>query len=127
MEIQPVILSTKQSDYSSSLSQAGQRIREGGLVSFPTETVYGLGANALNPEAVKSIFAAKERPLSDPIIVHISKQEEAKPLVSISGEIEQCFDILSSKFWPGPITFVMRANDEVISEYLTASTGFVGI
>ena len=57
------------------LKEAGERIAKGGLVSFPTETVYGLGANALSPDAVKRIFEAKGRPLSDPVIVHVETLE----------------------------------------------------
>lgn len=65
------------------MSQAAQAIRDGGLVAFPTETVYGLGANALDEEAVLSIFRAKGRPLTDPLIVHTESTESALELVQL--------------------------------------------
>jgi len=89
--------------------------------------VYGLGANALNPAAVKSIFTAKGRPLTDPIIVHIADFEKAEELILFTKEVKHVFEILSKKFWPGPITFVMKANDTLIDPILTANTGFLGI
>ena len=64
-----------------SIKKAGEIIREGGLVAFPTETVYGLGANALNKEAAKKIYAAKGRPSDNPLIAHISNEKMLKPLV----------------------------------------------
>lgn len=85
------------------LLEAAQILRDGGLVAFPTETVYGLGANALNEEAAKKIYAAKGRPSDNPLIAHISSMEELPALVS---EIPEAGRRLAEKFWPGPLTMI---------------------
>ena len=86
-------------------------IRAGGLVIFPTETVYGLGADAMNAEAVRSIFAAKGRPADNPLIVHISKGEQLYELTHVTELAKK----LADKFWPGPLTLVLEAKDCVPS------------
>ncbi len=79
------------------LDEAAALIRRGGLVAFPTETVYGLGALALEPLAVRAIYAAKARPMTNPLIVHVLGEDEARPLVSRWPlEARQ----LSARFWP---------------------------
>jgi L-threonylcarbamoyladenylate synthase len=83
---------------------AARLLRSGKLVAFPTETVYGLGANALDPEAVASIYRVKRRPATSPLIVHVSSIEMAKSLVADWLEIA---DRLAKKFWPGPLTLVL--------------------
>ena len=85
------------------LSEAARILREGGLVAFPTETVYGLGANALNEDAAKKIYAAKGRPSDNPLIAHISCMEELEPLVA---EIPEAGRKLAEAYWPGPLTMV---------------------
>ena len=85
-------------------------IRAGELVAFPTETVYGLGADALHPEASKKIYAAKGRPSDNPLIVHISKFED---LVSIAREVPPQAKKLADAFWPGPLTMIVWKNDRV--------------
>ncbi|MBC8447280.1 MAG: threonylcarbamoyl-AMP synthase [Chloroflexi bacterium] len=86
------------------IQQAAEVIRRGGLVAFPTETVYGLGADALNPEAVAGIFAAKERPPYDPIIVHVASLEE---LWRVARDLPpQAHDLIQT-FWPGPLTLIL--------------------
>ncbi len=86
------------------LDEAAALIREGGLVAFPTETVYGLGALALEPLAVRAIYAAKGRPLTNPLIVHVLDEDGARPLVSRWPlEARQ----LAARFWPGPLTLVL--------------------
>ena len=85
-------------------------IRDGGLVVFPTETVYGLGANALDPEASKRIYAAKGRPSDNPLIVHISRFEE---LLSIAKEVPPQAKKLADAFWPGPLTMIVWKNEKV--------------
>ena len=80
------------------MREAAEIIRSGGLVAFPTETVYGLGANALDPEASKRIYAAKGRPSDNPLIVHISRFEE---LLSIAKEVPPQAKKLADAFWPG--------------------------
>ena len=101
-------------------------IRAGELVSFPTETVYGLGANALNAEACTSIFRAKGRPMTDPLIVHVSEPSMAESLISVDENTGVMFRKLSEEFWPGPLTIIVNADPCVPSE-VTAKTGFVGI
>jgi L-threonylcarbamoyladenylate synthase len=87
------------------IEEAGAVIRGGGLVAFPTETVYGLGANALDADAVKKIFEAKGRPQDNPLIVHISDFDELQALVT---EIPDIARKLMAKFWPGPMTIIFR-------------------
>ena len=95
------------------LKKAGEIIREGGLVAFPTETVYGLGADALNPEASKKIYAAKGRPSDNPLIVHIAKPED---LEQVAKNISKKARMLASKFWPGPLTMIFEKADCVPKE-----------
>lgn len=85
------------------LAEAAQILRDGGLVAFPTETVYGLGANALDEEAAKKIYAAKGRPSDNPLIAHISSLAELDALVL---EIPEAARKLAEKYWPGPLTMV---------------------
>ena len=89
---------------------AADIIRYGGLVAFPTETVYGLGADALNSEAVSKVYAAKGRPSDNPMIVHIAETSElAKLTDDISGDMRALMDA----FWPGPMTMIVRRKDIV--------------
>ena len=88
------------------IEKAAQIIRAGGLVAFPTETVYGLGANALNPIAVAKIFEVKKRPTFDPLIVHIHSYDEIYSL--FASPVCQWVEKLSDAFWPGPLTIVHR-------------------
>ena len=90
-----------------SIREAANIIRKGGTVAFPTETVYGLGADALDPEAVMKIFEAKERPPDNPIIVHISS---AKWIEQLAREVPEKFWELYARFWPGPLTMVLKAS-----------------
>lgn len=89
---------------------AAEVLRRGGLVAFPTETVYGLGANALDAAAVARIFTAKERPAADPLIVHLSRAEQL-PLVARS--ISPLSQALAEAFWPGPLTLVLPKQPQV--------------
>ncbi len=92
------------------LLEAAQILREGGLVAFPTETVYGLGANALNAEAAKKIYEAKGRPSDNPLIAHIAKAEDLAPLVR---EIPEAGRTLMETYWPGPLTLIFPKSDIV--------------
>ena len=92
------------------MEEAGALLREGALVAFPTETVYGLGANALDSEAAAKIYAAKGRPSDNPLIVHIADMD-ALPL--ITAEIPEAAKKLAAKFWPGPLTMVMKKSEVV--------------
>lgn len=105
------------------LQEAGQAIRDGKLVAFPTETVYGLGADALNDQAVVKIFQAKGRPFYDPLIVHIADLEEAKELVDYFPQIARN---LGQLFWPGPLTLVMKKSKK-ISNFVTSGLETVAI
>ena len=103
---------------SEQLQEAADIIRNGGLVAFPTETVYGLGANALNAEAVKSIFAAKNRPADNPVIVHIANQND---LSRYAIEVPNIAKTLIHAFWPGPLTLVLRKSAEIPMEVTAGS------
>ncbi len=87
------------------IQTAAQIIRKGGLVAFPTETVYGLGANALNSDAVAALFEAKKRPLDNPPIVHVASPSEVHRL---AREVPKKAELLMEKFWPGPLTLVFK-------------------
>lgn len=93
-----------------SIKEAAELIRRGELVAFPTETVYGLGADALHPEASRKIYAAKGRPSDNPLIVHISRFED---LASIAREVPPQAKKLSDAFWPGPLTMIVWKNEKV--------------
>ena len=107
----------------SAIAEAAAVIREGGLVAFPTETVYGLGANALDAAAVRGIYDAKGRPGFNPLIVHVADAAQARELVSSWPEKAT---ILAERFWPGPMTLVLPKRD-VIPDAVTAGLGAVGI
>lgn len=105
---------------------ASKIIQQGGLVAFPTETVYGLGANALDPLAVAKIFEIKERPSFDPLIVHIADISEIDNLAKIDGERSRTVRLLSKKFWPGPLTIVLPKKS-IVPDIVTAGLPTVGI
>lgn len=95
------------------LERAGKILRAGGLVAFPTETVYGLGGDALNPASAKKIYAAKGRPSDNPLIVHISRWEDLAPIVR---KIPEKAEKLAEAFWPGPLTMILEKSDKVPAE-----------
>ncbi len=92
------------------MNEAGALLKDGALVAFPTETVYGLGANALDAEAAAKIYAAKGRPSDNPLIVHIADMES---LPLITAEIPEAAVKLAEKFWPGPLTMVLKKSEAV--------------
>ena len=92
------------------IAEAGKMIAEGKLVAFPTETVYGLGANALNEEAVRNIYLAKGRPSDNPLIVHIAEKEDIVPLVQ---EVTPKAKALIDAFFPAPLTIILNKSDKV--------------
>ena len=104
------------------LSLAAELLRAGQLVAFPTETVYGLGANALEPEAVLSIFAAKGRPADNPLIVHVWRREQLPALCEVTPLAERLMDA----FWPGPLTLLLRRT-ALVPDCVTAGLPTVAV
>ena len=92
------------------IREAGRILKEGGLVAFPTETVYGLGADALNEDAAKKIYAAKGRPSDNPLIIHITNM---KALDKIVSEVPEKAVKVAEKYWPGPLTMIFNKSDIV--------------
>lgn len=101
---------TKNQNNTDIIKQAGDILKSGGLVAFPTETVYGLGADALNEQAAKKIYAAKGRPSDNPLIVHITNMEA---LDKITEYIPQEARIVADAYWPGPLTMIFRKSEIV--------------
>jgi L-threonylcarbamoyladenylate synthase len=108
------------------ITRAATLLREGRLVAFATETVYGLGANALSPEAVASIFAAKQRPAWDPLIVHLASTAQLSTITTISPHLETRISHLTESFWPGPLTLLLPRNAS-IPDAVTAGRELVGV
>lgn len=105
------------------LKEAGALIRQGGLVAFPTETVYGLGANGLDAAAVNRIYEAKDRPADNPLILHISRREELDRLVDgVSPTAERLID----RFWPGPLTIIFKKSP-LVPDAVTAGLDTVAV
>lgn len=101
------------------LKEAGEILKEGGLVAFPTETVYGLGGDALNQNSSRKIYAAKGRPSDNPLIVHICRWEDIYPIVSQKEEDQKKLKIakkIAEVFWPGPLTMILPKSDLVPPE-----------
>ena len=92
------------------IREAGRIVREGGLVAFPTETVYGLGGDALHAESSMKIYAAKGRPSDNPLIVHIA---EFSDMEKIAKALPKEAKLLAEAFWPGPLTMIVEKNDRV--------------
>lgn len=103
--------------------QAGKILRDGGLVAFPTETVYGLGADALDEKASAKIYAAKGRPSDNPLIVHIA---DVNALYDLASEVPEKALVLAEKFWPGPLTMILKKQDKV-PDSITGGLGTVAI
>jgi L-threonylcarbamoyladenylate synthase len=108
---------------SQDISEAKTLLQQGQLVGIPTETVYGLAGNALNPDAVALIFAAKNRPDFDPLIVHTSSMERVQEFVI---EIPFPLDLLASKFWPGPLTLLLPKK-EIVPDLVTSGLDTVAV
>lgn len=106
-----------------SLKKASELIQKGEVVAFPTETVYGLGADVFNENAVKKIFEAKERPMDNPLIVHVAKKED---IIKVAREIPTSAQMLIDEFMPGPITVVLPKRKE-IPDAVTGGNDTVGV
>ena len=107
-----------------SYQQSVDCLKNGGVVAFPTETVYGLGALATNPDATKRIFEAKGRPSDNPLIVHIGTKEEVS---AYADDIPETALQLMDAFWPGPLTLIMKEKPGIIASNVTAGIGTVGL
>ncbi len=103
---------------------AAQKLTSGDVVGMPTETVYGLAADITNESAIRRVFALKARPLFDPLIVHVSSIEMARPLVLNWTPL---MDLLAAEFWPGPLTLISAKNSTKVSDLITAGLPDVGI
>ncbi|SEK44773.1 translation factor SUA5 [Carnobacterium iners] len=106
------------------IKEAAGLLKAGELISFPTETVYGLGANAMDEAAVKKVYAAKGRPSDNPLIVHVASVEEVEKYV---GEISKQAKDLMAKFWPGPLTLIFNVKTGVFSETVTGGLASVAL
>jgi L-threonylcarbamoyladenylate synthase len=124
----PTIITVDVDDPSpSALEPAAKRLRDGGLVAFPTETVYGLGANALDEAAVARIFEAKRRPATNPLIVHVADVEGARDIVAEWPDHAQK---LAEAFWPGPLTLVLprqKEGEDTVPNSIVASAVSAGL
>ncbi|MGH6827894.1 MAG: L-threonylcarbamoyladenylate synthase, partial [Rhizomicrobium sp.] len=105
------------------IGRAAQLLREGKLVAFPTETVYGLGADATNGHAVAAIFAAKGRPRFNPLIVHVENLAQARRHATFTGSALD----LAQAFWPGALTLVLPRRESGLSELVSAGLSTVGL
>jgi L-threonylcarbamoyladenylate synthase len=105
------------------IKRAAKLIRSGGLVAFPTETVYGLGANALDEGAVRRIFEVKQRPWASPLIVHVADEKMAR---AVSTEWPSIAQKLGKQFWPGPLTLVLK-KAAIVPDLVTAGLDSVGV
>ncbi|KXS41461.1 MAG: translation factor SUA5 [Methanolobus sp. T82-4] len=105
------------------IEEAAAIIKEGGTVAFPTETVYGLGADALNPVAVEKIFEAKGRPADNPLIVHVASKEDVGDLAK---HIPEKAYVLMDKFWPGPLTLILQRK-EIVPDITTGELDTVAL
>lgn len=114
----PVVKAT-----SEQIAKAAEIIKNGGLVSFPTETVYGLGADAFNPSAVAGIFEAKKRPFFDPLIVHIA---DINTLDKLCRNIDKRAEKIAEHFWPGPLTLVLEKKN-IIPDIVTSGLSSVAV
>ena len=104
------------------IERSGEILRSGGLVAFPTETVYGLGANGLNADAVKSIYEAKGRPSDNPLILHITSLEQAEQIAELNENAIK----LARRFWPGPMTVVLPKKS-IVPERVTGGLSTVAV
>ena len=106
--------------------KCASKIRNGEVVIFPTETVYGMGASSMNKEAIKQIYAIKRRPLNNPLIMHVLNWSAAKIYTSVSSAEEDIITELTDKFWPGPLTILVKKS-KYVSDIVSGGTDWVSI
>lgn len=107
------ILLATDDDMQDAIREASTLLRAGDIVALPTETVYGLAADAFNPAAVAKVFAAKDRPSFDPLIVHIASRGDLKQVAIIPPELAETVNQLTSAFWPGPLTIILPKHPDI--------------
>lgn len=122
MDNQCVIYSNSNND----ITKAANRIISNGIVIFPTETVYGIGGNALSDTAIEKIYQIKKRPSTNPLIVHCLGIYDSATLCQLSPIENRIFSLLASKFWPGPLTMVVKSKN-IVSKLVTAGSKYVAI
>jgi L-threonylcarbamoyladenylate synthase len=126
MEVKTERLQAGGTGKSAGVARAAELLRAGGTVAFPTETVYGLGANALDAAAVAKIFVAKDRPAWDPLIVHVEGRAMLERVVALTPELRERAQALMDAFWPGPLTLLLPRSAEV-PDAVTAGRPLVGV
>jgi L-threonylcarbamoyladenylate synthase len=109
---------------SDQIERAARVLRAGGLVAFPTETVYGLGADAANPDALRRLYAVKRRPADHPVIVHVARAEQ---LDDLARDIPEVARTIAAAFWPGPLTLVVRKRAHAVADEATGGRDTVGV
>ncbi len=107
------ILQVDDDEMKEAVTEACALLRDGEIVALPTETVYGLAADAFNPEAVAKVFAAKERPSFDPLIVHIASRGDLKNVAIVPEDLAETVNKLTAAFWPGPLTLILPKHPDV--------------
>jgi L-threonylcarbamoyladenylate synthase len=122
----PPLITQRLDDSPDATLRAAEILRAGGTIAFPTETVYGLGANALDPAAVAKIFAAKARPTWDPLIVHIADRVMLDQIAILAPAVRAIAEPLIAAFWPGPLTLLLPRTS-AIPDAVTAGRPLVGI
>jgi L-threonylcarbamoyladenylate synthase len=110
--------------YDDDVPRAAEILRAGGLVAFPTETVYGLGADAASSRALRRLYAVKGRPPSHPVIVHVARAEQ---LDRLAAEVPDVARVLAEAFWPGPLTLVVRRRPGTVADEVTGGRETVGV
>ena len=125
-EMETEIVYAEESDAFEAVTKATELLESGELVALPTETVYGLGANALDPVAVAKVFEAKERPSFDPLIIHLSRREELEECCELGPRLNEVVQQLIEEFWPGPLTMVLPKKD-IIPDIVTSGKGTVAV
>jgi L-threonylcarbamoyladenylate synthase len=109
---------------STDIARAVETLRAGGLVAFPTETVYGLGADASNPSALRRLYAVKQRPVDHPVIVHVGKAEQ---LDDLAADVPEVARVLARACWPGPLTLVVRRRWGAVADEATGGRDTIGV
>ncbi|TGC07925.1 L-threonylcarbamoyladenylate synthase [Methanolobus halotolerans] len=117
------ILHTDKDNFRETVGEAAEMIKKGGTVAFPTETVYGLGADAVNPAAVKAVFRAKGRPADNPLIVHVASKEQCEELASTIPE--KAYTLID-RFWPGPLTLILERK-QIVPDITTGGLDTVAL